>query len=210
MAVNNEKPVGFVKFIIVATLVLTVARTLMFGTSPFTSSSMVPYAFGLWIFYRFARLQPWWPFASGSPSIAKSAGTSEYEQVKIPDVHRQKANRAKPLKPGYKAPKSNVLGKVAVKRVAQEVTVPGGRVITERYSPSARPTGLTSAAKEQLNYNLDQLNYNDQHMTAKEYAFSKLSNVGIRSRVVRNKTQRSKTIRSKTTRVKRQELATIK
>ncbi len=210
MAVNNEKPIAFVKFIIVATLALTFARMIMFGTSPFSGSSTAPYAFVLWIFYRFARLQPWWPFANGTPQIAKAGGTNDYQQVQIPDVFRAKASRAKPLKPGYKAPKSGVLGKVAVKRIAQEVAGPGGRTITERYAPTARSTGLTTAATDQLNYNLDNLNYNTEHMTAKEFAFSKLSNVGIRSRVVRNKTQRSKTIRAKTARVKRHELAILK
>lgn len=75
MASNESKPIGFIRFIIVSSIILNVLRAIFMKTSLFGGrTSMIPFAIALWIFYRYAREQVWWPFATverSQPLVSK-------------------------------------------------------------------------------------------------------------------------------------------
>jgi hypothetical protein len=55
------EPIGFWRFVIIATVVMTILRSIFFQTS-LTGSSLFPFAIALYVVYRIARVQPSWPF----------------------------------------------------------------------------------------------------------------------------------------------------
>lgn len=55
------EPIGFWRFVIIATVVMTILRSMLFKVS-LTGSSLFPFAVVLYLVYRIARLQPSWPF----------------------------------------------------------------------------------------------------------------------------------------------------
>lgn len=73
MAYNNHKPVGFWKFILVSTPILTVGNYWLFKGSSSLSGSTFGWSVVLYFVYRFVRVQEWWPWSS--PQLANEDGT---------------------------------------------------------------------------------------------------------------------------------------
>lgn len=55
------QPVGFIKFIVLASIVITILRSILTGRS-LSTDGVVVFAVLAYLGYRVARLQPWWPF----------------------------------------------------------------------------------------------------------------------------------------------------
>jgi len=72
------EPIGFWRFVITTTVVLTILRSILFKTS-LTESSLFPYGVVLYVVYRIARMQPSWPFR-----VPEGAGSrQDYKQVSV-------------------------------------------------------------------------------------------------------------------------------
>ena len=174
---NKSSPVGFWRFVVVSSVVIGILRQLMFGSglkSDFTS--LFWFSASLWVAYRVARLQPWWPFRD----ISEASGESEYRQVQMPVSNQESAPRearlrnpltAEDLRRDFKRQAAKAARKV-LKKVAPIYTPPepamamaGGFDVASRMSPRL-PSGPVSS-------------------------------VGVRSKTVRSKVARRKTVRTK-------------
>lgn len=76
------EPIGFWRFVIIATVVMTILRSILFKTS-LTDSPLFPFAILLYVAYRVARLQPSWPF--------RAPEGDEYKQVEVARSASEKA-----------------------------------------------------------------------------------------------------------------------
>ncbi len=56
-----DEPIGFWRFVIIGTIVMTILRAIVFQT-PLTGPTLFPFAAMLYVLYRILRLQPSWPF----------------------------------------------------------------------------------------------------------------------------------------------------
>lgn len=84
------EPIGFWRFVIIGTVVLTILRSIFFKTS-LTGSSLFPFAVLLYAVYRIARMQPSWPF--------RVPEGEDYQQVVIgqPKVETEGTSFKKPV-----------------------------------------------------------------------------------------------------------------
>jgi hypothetical protein len=76
------EPIGFWRFVIIATVVMTILRSILFKTS-LTDSPLFPFAIVLYVVYRVARLQPSWPF--------RVPEGDEYKQVEVGQAGAERA-----------------------------------------------------------------------------------------------------------------------
>lgn len=76
------EPIGFWRFVIIGTVVMTILRGIFFQTS-LTGSSLFPFAVLLYVAYRVARMQPSWPFrvpeGEGDQQVAVARPKAEIE-----------------------------------------------------------------------------------------------------------------------------------
>jgi hypothetical protein len=84
-----SEPIGFWRFVIIATVVMTILRSIIFETS-LTGSPLFPFAIVLYVAYIIARLHPSWPFrvpedeAYKQVEVARSASEMAGAKFKKP------------------------------------------------------------------------------------------------------------------------------
>lgn len=100
------EPIGFWRFIIIGTVVLTILRSILFKTS-LTESPLFPYAIVLYVVYRIARMQPSWPFRTPegennkpivlAPTESEDLG-KKFKKPITADQIKSLSSKAKPTK----------------------------------------------------------------------------------------------------------------
>ena len=161
--------IKFWNFILVTTVLITLLR----GGSNFFGNffSTLPFSFFLWVGYRLARLQPWWPFGTADDSQSRFEAVAKLFSKVAPDEK---------LSPTIQQMARQTLASRNQKAtiVAKKVTKPAFKPVAESFAHRSVP----SAAKEPESFRV---------------LSETVSNVGVRTKAVRAKVVRQKAVRSK-------------
>lgn len=167
------EPIGFWRFVIIASIVITTLRSLITGKPPGTGG-VLPFAFLGYLAYRVARLQPWWPFG---------------EVIK---EDRQEPAQLFPEPPPRPQAPPQSLGRVATAKRKVEVEVSG------KAHRSIREVGIASKSNPERDGTSNLWGRKAKKQEFADYALSSSAPpVELRLKTVRTKTVRSKTTHRK-------------
>jgi hypothetical protein len=80
------QPVGLIKFIVVASIVISILRSILTGKS-LSPDGVLVFAVLAYLGYRVARLQPWWPFGEDYlDNLRKQAEAASEQSQHSPNV----------------------------------------------------------------------------------------------------------------------------
>ena len=136
---NVGPAIGFWKFVIVGTVVLSILRGILFRGSIWSAKTGSMFWFAIFLYgaYRVARLQPWWPFRYTDPGYRQVQVSRDREsRLKNPitaDTLRRTAVRT-----------AKVTGQAAAKTVKMAAPVFKKQVLDAVYAPSS-PKGVLLA-----------------------------------------------------------------